>query len=346
MKMLWMPWVVAALLATPVVGQEVVRISGDDIAIYNLAGQVEVVQGGGPDVVVRVERGGGDAASLRVETGDIGGRPTLRVIFPGDEIVYPAMGSRSSITVPVREDGTFGDGGRRGGDRVRVRDSGSGLEAWADLVIEVPAGRTVSAYLAVGQMDASGVDGNLRLDTGSGGVTASDISGALDIDSGSGSVAVRGVEGPLRLHTGSGSVEVTDVAGDRVQIDTGSGTIDVTDVVTGSLGVDTGSGSVELSGISSSDVVVDTGSGRVEVELLTDVDRLVLDSGSGSITVHVPNDIGAMVEIDTGSGGIDLDFPLEVSSVRRDRVQGRIGDGDGSIRIDTGSGSVRVLTTN
>jgi hypothetical protein len=49
------------------------------------------------------------------------------------------------------------------------------------------------------------------------------------------------------------------------------------------------------------------------------------------------------VEIDTGSGGIDLDFPLEVRSVRRDRVQGRLGDGQGTILIDTGSGSIRIV---
>jgi DUF4097 and DUF4098 domain-containing protein YvlB len=61
------------------------------------------------------------------------------------------------------------------------------------------------------------------------------------------------------------------------------------------------------------------------------------------VTVRAPENLGAMVEIDTGSGGIDLDFPLEVTSVRRDRVQGRLGDGQGTIRIDTGSGSIRIL---
>ena len=337
-----MAWVVAALVGAPVGGQEVVRVSGNDVAIYNLAGRVEIMRGGGPEVVVRIGRGGRDSASLRVETGDVGGRPTLRVIFPDDEIVYPEMGRGSNTTVSVRDDGTFGDGGGSRGDRVRIRGSGTGLEAWADLLIEVPAGRTVSAYLAVGAMDASGVAGNLRLDTGSGRVTASDITGALDIDTGSGSVTVSGVDGGLNLDTGSGTVDVSDVRGEEVRIDTGSGRIGVTGVEAGVFRVDTGSGSVELARISSTDVVVDTGSGRVEIELLTDVERLVVDTGSGGITVRAPADLGAMVEIDTGSGGIDLDFPLEVSSVRRDRVRGRLGDGQGTIRIDTGSGAVRI----
>lgn len=335
----------AFLLAAPVAGQEVHRLAGDDVAVYTLAGRVEVVRGSGSDVVVRVTRGGADASQLSIETGPIDGRSTLRVVFPGDEIVYPELGRRSSSTMSVRPDGTFGDGNGRSGDRVRIRGSGSGLEAWADLVIEVPAGRSLAAYLGVGEMEASGVDGELRLDSGSGSVTASDITGSLDVDTGSGSVRVSRVDGPTRVDTGSGSVEVEDVRGDEVELDTGSGRVRVSNVEANSFGVDTGSGSVSLERIASPAVLVDTGSGSVDIELLDDVDRLDIDTGSGSVTVRAPADLGAMVEIDTGSGGIDLDFPLEVTSVRRDRVQGRLGDGQGNIRIDTGSGNIRILRT-
>lgn len=336
----------AALLAGSVSAQEVVRVSGSEVAVYDLVGHVEVVRGSGSEVVVRIQRGGGDAASLRVETGEIRGRETVRIIFPDDEIVYPEMGRGSNSTMRVRADGTFGDGRLSGGDRVRIRGSGSGLEAWADLVVEVPAGQTLAAYLGVGHIDANGVEGDIRLDTGSGGITASAMSGSLDIDTGSGGVDVRGVTGNLSVDTGSGGVDVADVVGESVMVDTGSGGVDMSNVEAVEVGVDTGSGSVEMISVSASDVMVDTGSGSIQVELLEDVDRLVLDTGSGSVTVRAPADLGAMVEIDTGSGGIDLDFPLEVNSVRRDRVRGRLGDGDGTIRIDTGSGSVRMLRVN
>lgn len=337
-----MAWVLAALVAAPVAGQETVRVPGDDVAIYDLAGRFQVVRGSGPDVVVHIERGGADASSLRVETGAVRGRQTLRVVFPDDDIVYPEMGRGSNTSLNVREDGTFGDGGG-GGDRVRVRGSGGGLEAWADLVVEVPAGRTVSAYLGVGEMEANRVDGTVRLDTGSGNVSAADMSGSLTIDTGSGRVVANRVNGSLSIDTGSGRVEVTDVIGDEVLIDSGSGRVEVDGVGARRLVVDTGSGSVELSSVGAADITIDTGSGSVELGLLTDVDRLVVDTGSGSVTVRAPDDLGAMVEIDTGSGGIDLDFPVEVTSVRRDRVHGRLGDGAGIIRIDTGSGGVRLL---
>lgn len=337
-------WVaVAVLVAAPVAGQEVTRVQGDDVAVYDLAGHVSVVRGSGSDVVVHVDRGGSDGAQLRVETGEVGGRPSLRVVFPGDEIVYPEMGRGSSSRVSVRDDGTFGDDRGDRGNRVRIKGSGSGLEAWADLVIEVPAGRRLSAYLAVGEMEAHGVEGDLRLDTRSGRVTAADITGSLDIDTGSGGVDVRGITGSLKVDTGSGGIDASSLSGDRIDLETGSGGVEADGIDTPSLSVDTGSGRVTMKRVSAPEVLVDTGSGGVELELLTDVDRLDIDTGSGGVVVRAPSDLGAMVEIDTGSGGIDLDFPLEVSSVRRDRVEGRLGDGDGTIRIDTGSGGIRIL---
>ncbi len=117
-------------------GVEAFELSGRDVAVYNLAGEVRIVQGSGSAVVVRVTRRGADARVLEVEVGEIGGRETLRVIYPSQRVVYSALGRGSNNTVRVSSDGTFYD--RRRGDRVEIRGSGRGLEAHADLEIEVP----------------------------------------------------------------------------------------------------------------------------------------------------------------------------------------------------------------
>ena len=109
------------------------------------------------------------------------------------------------------------------------------------------------------------------------------------------------------------------------------------------VGVDTGSGEIVLRGISVPEVTLDTGSGSVEIELLADVDEMEIDTGAGSVTIWVPSSMGAEVEMDTGSGGIDLDVPLEVSVAKRDYVRGILGDGNGSIHVDTGSGGIRLI---
>ncbi len=322
-------------------GQEEYRVGGQAVSIYNLAGTATIVRGSGSDIVVRVRRGGADADALEIATGSIAGRETLRVIYPDDQVVYDAGRGRFNNTVRVRSDGTFGEG--RGGDRVEVRSGGSGLEAWADLEILMPAGKDLDVYVAVGEVEAEGIRGALSIDTGSGSVSAVDIEGDLDVDTGSGSVDIRGVEGNLSVDTGSGSVDVEEVSGSMVSIDTGSGSVEGSGVTADVLEVDTGSGGIDLRDVASPEVVLDTGSGSVSVELLLDVEVLDIDTGSGGVTVALPSGAGAEVEIETGSGAIDLDFPVEIRRASRDHVVGSIGDGRGTIHVDTGSGSVRFV---
>ncbi len=66
-------------------------IAGEEIAIYNLAGNVTIEPGTGAPTV-HVTRGGAGAGKLTIAQGEIGGRSTLRVVYPADRIVYPAHG--------------------------------------------------------------------------------------------------------------------------------------------------------------------------------------------------------------------------------------------------------------
>jgi hypothetical protein len=326
----------------PAAAQESFRLSGERVALYNLAGHVEVVRGTGADVVVHVTARGADADELSVEVGALGGRNVLRVIYPGDAVIYrdSDLRGRFSSQVRVRDDGTFGGG--RGGRRVEVRSSGSGLEAHADLRVEVPAGRDVALYLAAGRADARGVQADLLMDLGSGRVTAQEITGRLSIDTGSGGVEVSDVEGDTEVDTGSGSVSLERVRGSRIGVDTGSGTVTGVGLEAERLLVDTGSGGIRLTDVSAVDVEVDTGSGSVTVAFTGGVERLLVDTGSGSVTVGLPEGVDADVELDTGSGRIDVDVPFEVRVMRRDHVEGRLGQGRGLIHVDTGSGSITL----
>jgi hypothetical protein len=325
-------------------GQETERLTGSDVAIYNLAGRVEVVPGGGSDVTVQIRRGGRDGQRLEVEVREVRGRQALILRYPDDQIVYPEMGRRSRTQLRVADDGTFGEGRSRSGrQEVEIRGSGSGLEAWADLRVSVPQGKDVAIYLAVGESEVGAVAGDLLVDTGSGAVRAEGGSGSLNVDTGSGAVTVLSFSGDLMVDTGSGSVELGEISGGDVDVDTGSGSVRADGVRASYLHVDTGSGEIVLGRVSAPEVNLDTGSGRVELELLDDVDELLIDTGSGGVTLRVPRTLGAEVVLDTGSGGIDIDLPLEVREVKRDYVRGILGDGRGSITIDTGSGGIRII---
>lgn len=327
------PFSVAALQA------ESYTISGSTVSVYNLAGSADVVSTPGGQVVVEVVRGGSDAADLNVEVDQIGGRETLRIVYPEGDIHYAGISGRTRTDIRVNDDGRFGDGSRR---RVRVSTTGGDVEAWADLRILMPVGSDVEVNVGLGEISAEGVDGRLVLDTGSGEIWATRVAGEISLDTGSGRIELEDAQGNVTVDTGSGSVVARGISGPRVSLDTGSGSIDAVGVDTEVLFVDTGSGRIELDDISAREILVDSGSGSVDLVLTTDFDELVIDTGSGSVDLEVPSTISARVSVETGSGGIDTEIPLQVRTARRNRLEGTFGDGAGRLEIETGSGSVRI----
>jgi len=351
MQSLWRSSAVGAVL-TLVAGAASAQtsrhnVSGDSVAIYNLVGDVRIEGGTGKAVTVEVTRQGRDAGQLKVESGPIRGRESLRVIYPEDDIVMPTSGGGWWNTqLRVREDGTFGDGGRgypRTGRSIHIKSRGDGVEASANLRITVPRGQTIAVYVGVGRAAISNVDGKLRVDVASADVTAERTKGELDIDTGSGEVTVTDAEGDVSLETGSGNVAATRVRGTNLNIDSGSGEVNATDVEATDVNVETGSGGVDLRNTKAKVLRVETGSGDVQVRLLAPCDEIDIETGSGSVTLAVPDGLSAQVEIETGSGGIDLGFPVSVRRLESDHVIGTIGEGKGRLKIDTGSGSIRLI---
>src|SRR5690606_31833037 len=116
-----------------------------------------------------------------------------------------------------------------GGQRVRISGSGRGLEAHADLRIQVPEGKSVAVYLGVGKAQISNVSGTILVDVASASVTAERTRGTLIVDTGSGSVSVTDAEGDVGVGTGSGRADVRGVRGPRLIVGTGSGSITASD---------------------------------------------------------------------------------------------------------------------
>lgn len=336
----------ACLLGTGAAAQQRFEITGSTVAVYNLAGEITLEAGTGSAVTVEVTRGGADAGGLEIERGPLAGRETLRVVYPTEHLRFPGAGYRGASDLWVREDGTFGDGrdGRRRGDGRRVRISSRGdFEAFANLRVLVPQGQRVEVYLGVGRLSATNVRGDLHLDAAGADVTTSGTTGSLSVDVGSGHTSIRNAEGDLTIDTGSGEVDVSGARGDVVVIDTGSGRVTVSSVTTGDLNIDTGSGDVEVTGATARRVRLDTGSGSVSCELIANPEDVDVDTGSGGVTLTLPASYSATVDIDAGGRGIDVEFPIETRRFSRDHVVGTIGDGRGTLRVDAGSGGVRIV---
>jgi DUF4097 and DUF4098 domain-containing protein YvlB len=324
---------------------ETFRLQGDAVAIYNLAGTIQVRGGSGSDVAVSVRRGGSDASRLAVQTGNVDTRQkgfgsvnSLRVVYPQETIVYSEGNGSSEIR--VRDDGTF-FGDSDGGKKIKIRDTGSGVKAHADLEITVPSGRAVLVALAVGEVRVENVNGRLYVDVASADIWSSGGNGEFVFDTGSGDIEVKGHDGGLVCDTGSGDVLVENVNGGELNFDTGSGDVTGRGIRGTSLRADTGSGDVELHNVSVDRINADTGSGNVTLDLASAASDILVDVGSGDVLLRLPDGFGAKIDVDTGSGGINSDLPMQLTEIDDDVLRGTIGDGAGRIRVDTGSGNVR-----
>ena len=338
----------ASAAESPASGGERYTLSGTSIAVYDLAGKVSVVPATGGAVEVTVIRGGRDAAKLSVIQKEDGGRKYLSVVYQSDHIVYPPLGFGSRTETRVDDNGRFG-----GSDKdflgisrhhVQISGGGGGLEAHADLRIAVPSGQKFSVYLGVGRADVANVSGEILVDVASADIGANGTRGKLVLDTGSGSIQVHDAQGELSFDTGSGDVDVTRTKAGLLHVDTGSGAITGKELTADRITMDTGSGDIEIAGVNSSDINLDTGSGAVRVLLTSDVESLHVDTGSGDVIVRIPSTLGAEISLETGSGELDLEVPMQLVHRDQGELSGRIGDGRGHMRLETGSGSIRLAS--
>jgi lia operon protein LiaG len=342
-----------SLSATSLSAQQAERYSipEDELAIYNLAGDVRMEPAGSGDITVTVTRGGADGAKIKVFRGERDGTETLRFVYPEGRILYAGMSDGSSTQLRVRDDGTFGhddhddDGERRKqeGKQVTIAGAGGGTAAHADLRVGVPMGRAVALHLAVGKVSVTNVHGNLSIDVASAPVTTSTTRGELEINVGSGAVQVTNARGELSVDTGSGEVKVSDVRGESISIETGSGGVSASNLRSNDLKINTGSGNIDVTSLTSPQVSLETGSGSVVADLAGEIWNVNVETGSGDITLKVPPTLAAEVDIETSSGDIETDFEVAVTRHARDHMTGRIGEGGGKIDIETGSGGIRLV---
>lgn len=158
--------------------------------------------------------------------------------------------------------------------------------------------------------------------------------------SGSGDITDDGIGDTAKLSTGSGSIHATGLQG-GFTVNTGSGDIYVEQGSgTGDVKAQTGSGKIELRGLHGG-LRAGTGSGDIKVSG-DPTDYWHLETGSGSVEFW-PGSAGFTLDASTGSGSVHTDREmLTQGSNDRHHVTGKINGGGPTVRIETGSGDVRV----
>ncbi len=161
----------------------------------------------------------------------------------------------------------------------------------------------------------------------------------LDAATGSGNVSDEGVGANARLSTGSGSIHATGLRG-GFKVGTGSGNIDAEQIGAGDVKAETGSGSIELKNLHGG-LRAGTGSGNIKVDG-TPAAPWRIHTGSGSVELWTGN-AGLALDASTGSGNVHCDREImSQGAIDRHHVKGNIGGGGPTVRVETGSGNIRV----
>jgi DUF4097 and DUF4098 domain-containing protein YvlB len=161
----------------------------------------------------------------------------------------------------------------------------------------------------------------------------------LNASTGSGNIVDDGVGQNTKLETGSGNIHATGIKG-GFSVGTGSGAIFADQAIAGDVKAETGSGSIELHHIRGA-IKGHTGSGSIKIDGAP-TSSWKLEAGSGSIEIWTSN-ASFDLDAETGSGSIHSDRAVAVQSAEgKHHISGKIGSGGPQIRIETGSGSIRV----
>jgi hypothetical protein len=149
--------------------------------------------------------------------------------------------------------------------------------------------------------------------------------GRVDLRTSDGEITLGNFKGEMLLHSGDGSQEL--------------------DGVDGKLRASTGDGHIRANG-RFDELDLKTGDGRLEARAAAGSALGAawrLESGDGSVTLEVPDNFSADVDLHTGDGHIDLDMPITTEGkIREHEVRGKLNGGGNLLVIHTGDGSIRL----
>jgi len=225
---------------------------------------------------------------------------------------------------------------------------GSRNEQGSDLEIVLPANSDVKFTGVNVAVDVAGVLGGASITTVNGDIVASDLGGVI---------ALRTVNGPIRSNNNRGRVSLQTVNGEisdngssgRLGVSTVNGAMDISsaaeevtlNMVNGELRADfDGTRTLEFNGIN----------GEMSIAISnSQTPRVTGSSVSGEIEIQLDSDVDARFDLRTNVGsrienGITDDEAQRPQFGPGRSLQFTTGQGNGSVELNTVSGSIEVLT--
>ena len=150
-------------------------------------------------------------------------------------------------------------------------------------------------------------------------------------------------EGRVHLRTGDGAIDLAHFKG-NMELESSDGHQEITSV-DGALRAHAGDGHIRADGRFDS-LDLSTGDGRIEARATrgsTPASTWNTRTGDGSVTLQLPDNFAADVDLRTGDGHISVDLPVTVEGrLGEKNIHGKINGGGNLLTVHTGDGSIRI----
>ena len=146
---------------------------------------------------------------------------------------------------------------------------------------------------------------------------------SMDLESSNGNIIVLKSKGGIECFTSNGDIRTEDTEGDA-ELKTSNGKVIVENHYGGLEGR--------------------TSNGEIDVDIiLPESGRCILNTSNGFIDLSIPKDTSAEIQASTTNGGIEISgLDITIITMRETEFEGRMGDGSGSIDLETTNGSIFI----
>jgi Putative adhesin len=257
------------------------------------------------------------------KTYSIAGKPSLTVETSDSNLKIQSCGECKAINIKVHSTRNLSD--------YRLEESQSGDHvsflfkekphigvhvSWhnreeTSVVVETPGTLDLDAKTSDGNLSASDLQGDLQLHTGDGNADLDNLRGTIRLKSGDGNLTLKNASGTLDAHSSDGHMKV-DGNFSAVQLHSSDGGLDFA---------------------------------LADGAKLTGVSRI--ESSDGTVTIRVPHDFAADLDISTSDGHIDCSLPLTMDHYDSregsgHHMHGKVNAGGVPLSIHTSDGNVTI----
>lgn len=178
---------------------------------------------------------------------------------------------------------------------------------------------------------------NLNLQTSGGNIDITGVTGNIDGETSGGNIELSGLESIVKMSTSGGNVSIKNSKGDFT-LETSGGNM-YGESITGPLFMETSGGNIEVRDIDGK-LRASTSGGNIYARA-KDNQGINLSTSGGNITVEVPSSITADVRAEASGG--DVSCELEFSGKIKDgTMNGKINNGGKLIRLETSGGDIVI----